>query len=109
MVSIKLFVFASLKHLLSEQSEIKMTLNKNNWNSAEELKLFLLNHLMERWIGRQTVFIGEGDRRLVGSDIQLPDSSTFMLAVNEQYVEDGTQINLPDNATIALIPPVSGG
>lgn len=38
---------------------------------------------------------------------QLPDLDQTMIAVNEEYAHENTQ--LKDGDTVALIPPVSGG
>lgn len=39
----------------------------------------------------------------------LPIRNIFILAVNENYISDSSQITLNDNDIVAVIPPISGG
>lgn len=109
MVSIKLYLFASLRDLFSEESEIDMILEKTCWTNADELKLFLLNELKNKWIERQKVLKVANNDQIC--NLELPRPATIMLTINEYYVDNSShsQLNLSDKTIIALIPPVSGG
>lgn len=39
----------------------------------------------------------------------LPIGNIFILAVNENYISDSSQITLNENDIVAIIPPISGG
>lgn len=101
MVSIKLYVFASLRDLLSEEPVIDIDLKQSNWPNDQDLKRYLLGILKNRWIIRQTSKFHH--------QVELPPPNTYMLAINEKYVTPNEPISLRINDEIALIPPVTGG
>lgn len=101
MVSTKLYVFASLRDLLSEESVIDIDLERNNWPNDEDLKRNLLDILKNRWLTRQTSKFHH--------QVELPPPKIYMLAINEKYVTPNEPISIRTNDEIALIPPVTGG
>lgn len=101
MISVKLYLFASLRDILSEGSIIEVALHKTCWSDGHELKQFLLDQLKSRWTRRHNY-----DE---GGQPTLPPASTLMLAINKSYITANKQIQLTSEDEIALIPPVSGG
>lgn len=102
MISIKLYIFASLKDALSEKNKIEIDLEQTEWSSDDELKIHLLNVLKKRWMIKHGQF---GTRQ----PPDIPSSQTFMLAINEKYVNPNESIELMNKDEIALIPPITGG
>lgn len=98
-VTINLYVFASLRNFFQEAPELSICLSKATWSNEVELKNYLLEILQYR---RQL-------RNDNSTQIDTVDPNTFMLAIDECYVRPGTEITLNQGASVALIPPVSGG
>lgn len=101
MISIKLYIFASLRDILTEKPVIDVDLNHDNWPNDHELKRNLLDILKSRWLTRQAP--------KSNLHLELPSTKTYMLAINEKYVIPNEPIILKTNDEIALIPPVTGG
>lgn len=102
MAPIKLLLFASLRDYFSEEREISIDSGTSYWANSNELKMYLLDNLRSRWLMR----IREIDRK---AQLSLPDPRTFMLVINESYVDTDEPISLSERDTLALIPPVTGG
>lgn len=101
MVSIKLYLFASLRDMLSEESVIDVDLDRDIWPNDDELKRGLLGILKSRWSTRQSP--------KSHPQLELPSTKIYMLAINEKYVTPNEPIILRTDDEIALIPPVTGG
>jgi len=57
----------------------------------------------------QTLF-GNDLRSILADKFNLLSiANIFILAVNENYIHDNTQITLKENDIVAVIPPISGG
>jgi len=99
MVEVRLFIFASLRETFSEETTTDIKLGERQWASCEELKVYLLDLLLERC------------HRRYGPEhkIKLPATKSFMLAINECFVDPSEPVSLEPNDHIAMIPPVSGG
>ncbi|GER66427.1 molybdopterin synthase sulfur carrier subunit [Weizmannia acidilactici] len=76
------------------------------------IKVLLFAHLKEQLnrseitIDRNEMTVGELRAKL-GKDGFLPQASSVMIAVNEEFAQDEDIIR--DGDVVALIPPVSGG
>lgn len=100
-VAIKLYVFASLCDHFQVKRENFISIHRDSWLNADELKNHLLNQLET---------ISQSNKLDKLKEQQAIDPRTIMLAINEVLVDssDG-QIALFNNDIVALIPPVSGG
>lgn len=103
-ITVKLFVFAGLRETLETKSEIVIQLPKSDWQSNEELKLFLLNFLKECWEYKRSQDCDQStniDRYM--------DPNIYLLALNECYVDEARLLTIKEMDHIALIQPVNGG
>lgn len=98
MVVVTLFIFASIREILSEQRERQISLDKTYWSRAKELEHHLLDILKKDWLSRQK-----------DTKSTLPNLPTIILAINESFIESNQPVQLSDQDVICLIPPVSGG
>lgn len=101
MVSVKLLLFASLREAANGVKELAVELEQSCWRDAKHLKTVLLEHLNS--------LLRDSPPNPSRPDLQLPDVDSLMLAINEQYVQDGSMITIRNQDILALIPPVCGG
>lgn len=109
MVSIKILVFASLRDKFQEQRELALELEQTKWDSANELRAYLLGKLQARWLERNQYNNHNDSLSKIRCSLPNVKPNTIMLAVNEDFIDPSVPINLYHNDRIALIPPVSGG
>lgn len=103
MVKVNILVFASLRDSLSEASDFTTTIENETWPNDFELKDYLLRLLEKRSDERSEE---------LGMKVELKNflrPENFLLAIDEEYTQPGKEINLREDARIALIPPVCGG
>lgn len=98
MVVVRLYIFASIREILSEQRERQISLDKTHWSCAKELQQHLLKILKEDWLVRQK-----------DTNAVLTNLPPIMLIINESYVDPNQAVQLSDQDTICLIPPITGG
>lgn len=101
MVSVTLFMFASIKDILSPGvPEVVVRLERTEWSSCEELKKYLLDLMIDQFRRRH-----RPDDQL----LELPSERTIWLSINDSYVHTDVPLVLAEGDRLGLIPPIVGG
>lgn len=101
MIGVKLDVTGSLRHMLSEDPVIDITLNRSDWSNDDELKKHLMDILIQRWSSKQN--------KSNPKELILPPLRTYMLAINDYFVNPNTPLTIASNDSISIIQQVAGG